>query len=81
MSDPRLTNQQKYLTGATLTLKRWVQPRPGWDHDHCAFCAAKLAGQEFPDALHEGYVTGNGDHWVCAACFADFRSTFQWQIV
>jgi hypothetical protein len=73
-SDPRITNQQKYLSGVSLVKKQWVRPRAEWDHDHCAFCWAKFAGAEMPDALHEGYVTAEGEHWVCPTCFADFSS-------
>jgi len=80
MADPRLTNQAKFLAGKTLAFRQWSSPRPGWDHDHCAFCWVKLAGSEVPGALHEGYATPNGEHWVCASCFADFRAMFQWQV-
>lgn len=81
MADPRLTNQQKYLAGASLAFKQWVRPCPEWNHDHCSFCWAKFGGSELPDALHEGYVTENGEHWVCVTCFTDFRELFQWQVV
>jgi len=80
VSDPRITNQHKYLDGVELFKRKWVNPRPDWDHDHCAFCWAKFAGPEVPETLHEGYATLNGEHWVCGECFADFQARFQWSV-
>jgi hypothetical protein len=31
-----------------------------------------------PDSLSEGYTTDAEKHWVCDACFEDFRERFQW---
>ncbi len=36
--DGRLTGQEKYLRGVTLTWRSWSTDRPDWDHDHCEFC-------------------------------------------
>jgi hypothetical protein len=80
MTDQRLTNQQRYLTGVHLTLKPWFRVRPDWDHDHCAFCWAKFTDLELPNALREGYVTDDDQHWICAQCFEDFHVAFQWRI-
>ena len=80
--DWRLTGQERYLRGATLVRKRWVAPRPEWDHDHCAFCWAK-----FPHEVEEGYTTteahpsGAGYHWICEPCFGDFAERFGWRVV
>jgi hypothetical protein len=69
------------LAGMTLMWVDWHAPRPGWDHDHCAFCWTKFAGPETPDTLHAGYATLDRYYWICAQCFADFREVFEWQVV
>ena len=79
--DSRITNQPEYLSGVSLTRRVWSQPAPRWDHDHCAFCWAKFAGSDIPGAIQEGYATLDGDHWVCDACFQDFRIPFGWSVV
>jgi ribosomal protein S27AE len=69
--------QERFLTGATLTFRRYEPPRPDWDHDHCEFCGAKFMAADHPDVLHEGYATAD-NRWVCPPCFADFRNQFGW---
>lgn len=76
--DWRLTNQEKYLEAKRLTLKRWTQTRPHWDHDHCAFCSAKFMDRDHPDILREGYATDDDRHWVCPRCYHDFKAAFAW---
>lgn len=78
--DWRLTNQEKYLLGCSWTWKRYRAPRPEWDHDHCAFCWAKLSEPGGAGELHEGYSTSDDRHWLCATCFADFRERFGWTL-
>lgn len=53
-SDPRLSKQAEYLTGVTLVRKKWLRPKPDWDHDHCAFCWAAFAEFEGLEFLREG---------------------------
>lgn len=77
--DWRLSFQSEHLHGATLIRKVWVQTRPDWDHDHCAFCWAKFGPPSQPDMLHEGYATSDEYDWVCPTCFEDFRERFGWQ--
>ena len=77
-SDGRLANQEQYLKGKRLTLKKWTQLRPGWDHDHCEFCSAKFMAVDAPDILREGYATDDEYHWVCKRCFDDFKHAFGW---
>jgi hypothetical protein len=79
--DWRLTGQERYLTGAVLEWADWLPPRPGWDHDHCAFCGDKFAGPDLPDARQVGYATTDRYHWVCPPCFIGFRGRFGWQVV
>jgi hypothetical protein len=79
-TDPRITNQKKFLFGVVLKKRTWSRQAPEWDHDHCAFCWAKFSDVDDVDALHEGYATSDMDHWVCTTCFADFRTHFQWLI-
>jgi hypothetical protein len=78
--DWRLTNQEKYLQGATLHWRRYRAPRPEWDHDHCEFCWATFFETPAPDALQAGYTTDDEYRWICEVCFADFRDRFAWQV-
>jgi len=78
--DWRLTSQAEYLTGVTLVRKKWVRPKPDWDHDHCSFCWAKFADFEGPEFLREGYTTTDDYYWICPECFADFRELFKWHV-
>lgn len=76
--DWRLQGQEKFLKGASLTLRTWSSPNPRWDHDHCAFCWAKIAATSIPDAVQEAYATAGLKHWVCRQCFEDFQERFEW---
>jgi hypothetical protein len=79
-NDWRLTNQQNYLKNAELSFDQYVAPSAEWDHDHCVFCWDKfMQGQ--PDTLTEGYVTTDGQHWVCEQCFEDFKQEFGFKVV
>jgi hypothetical protein len=80
--DPRLQGQERYLQGATLTLRPWSSDRPDWDHDHCDFCWVHLGSHIFdddPETQLEGWATADSNHWVCRTCFEDFRERFGWQ--
>jgi hypothetical protein len=74
--DWRIAGQEKYLLGAVLELRTYSPPRPNWDHDHCEFCWSMFCQSGEPGCLHEGYVTGDGKHWICRDCFHDFRDRF-----
>lgn len=78
--DWRLQGQERFLQRAVLRRARWTRPRPGWDHDHCAFCWAKFMEEDQPEVLHEGYTTPDRYHWICAACFGDFKDRFGWRL-
>lgn len=81
--DWRLMGQEKFLQGVHLTRKPWWSYRPGWDHDHCAFCTVHFADhilEDDPDTQLEGWVTDDDCTWVCDACFADFREKFAWVV-
>jgi hypothetical protein len=81
VSDWRIRSQATYLKGVVLIRAEWVRPTPDWDHDHCQFCWATFAEADIlPDALHEGFVTVGLDHWICPACFDDFKEEFLWRI-
>jgi len=77
--DWRLTNQQNYLMGVSLTRHQWYSARPGWDHDHCEFCWAKFGLKGESEMLTEGYCTEDGYYWVCVPCFNDFYARFKWK--
>lgn len=79
-NDWRLTGQEKYLKGVTLYRKRYVAPRPDWDHDHCEFCWAKFMDSDAPEIQREGYATEGDKKWVCSSCYEDFKHTFKWLV-
>ena len=76
--DWRLRDQAKYLRGAVFKWQSYQSPGPDWDHDHCEFCFVKFMDTDAPDILRVGFVT-EGQRWVCAACFQDFRARFDFQ--
>ncbi len=78
-SDWRLTDQQEYLQGKTLHWRRWVPPKKTWDHDHCAFCWARICDVE--DGQPEAWTTEDNYWWVCKKCGEDFRETLQWTLI
>ena len=49
MSDWRLTNQEKYLSGKRLLKKQFV-PTERNDHEHCRFCWERFDKVNHPDA-------------------------------
>jgi len=80
VEDWRLNGQERYLGRAVLHWAKWHRPRPAWDHDHCAFCWAKFMDEPHPDVFRAGYTTPDKYHWICSACFRDFRELFGWQV-
>ena len=85
-SDWRLTNQEKYLKGVALRLRKFhvAVGHPAWDHEHCDFCWAKIVEKkesEDSELLMEAYATEDGAHWICPKCVEDFRVQFGWIIV
>jgi len=83
MSEPndwRLTNQERYLKGATLIWGRYAPANPENDHDQCEFCWAKFMTNDRPELLHEGYSTPDGYRWICRTCFDDFVDMFGWHV-
>jgi hypothetical protein len=79
-NDWRLRNQFAYLRGLSLIWQRYRALNEGWDHDHCEFCWSKFAEHDNPEVLREGYTTPDTMHWVCSACFEDFKDLFEWQV-
>jgi hypothetical protein len=79
-NDWRLSGQERYLQGRSWSRRRYTGRRPGWDHDHCSFCYAKLMEGQAADVLDEGYATEDGYYWVCPSCFEDFREMFAWKL-
>jgi hypothetical protein len=57
--------------------------RPGWDHDHCAFCQADFAAVKTDHVCFTaGYVTADDNYtWICQSCFEDFKAEFQWHVI
>ncbi len=94
--DWRLTGQDRYLKGISLTHKPYRVYSEKWEHDHCAFCGAKFIDPSFSDAHRKladdpavqiaGYTTtadyrrGAEYEWICESCFADFVEEFEWKV-
>jgi hypothetical protein len=36
--------------------------------------------QDYPEVLHFGYATEDSYHWICEACFNDFKERFGWTL-
>ena len=80
---------QPFLIGVSFVRKTYGAFRPGWKHDHCVGCGAKLAepGSDGEEILHEGYATtsdyvhGVNYDWVCVACFEQFHGVMNWKDV
>jgi hypothetical protein len=87
----RTGQEQVFPPGTTLELRRYRPHRPGWDHDHCIFCWAKLMDPDLSQAslraieddqqiLTSGYTAGPvGGDWVCPSCFEEFAKQFGWR--
>jgi hypothetical protein len=80
LKDWRLTNQEKYLKGATLYFRSYDPANPTNDHDHCEFCSVKFMTAPSPGALTSGYTTADKYRWICGDCYGHFRDLFQWQV-
>lgn len=79
--DWRLNGQEKFLTGVQFQKKQYQAPSPKWDHAHCEFCWAKFMETEGKDILLEGYVSQDGENWICSQCFSDFQESFQFKVI
>lgn len=83
----KLLETLEFLRGQSFIWKPYKAYRPGWEHDHCAACAATLveAGVDGEDVIHEGYATtasyklGEDYEWVCNECFQEFGDAMEWQ--
>jgi hypothetical protein len=78
-NDWRLGKHVLSLKGATVMWAEVPAPDEDWDHDHCAFCWDKFM-QGCDDTLTEGYVTTDGQHWICKPCFEDFKQEFEFKV-
>lgn len=78
MSDWRLYGQEDYLQGKALKYTKFVT-RGRNDHEHCAFCTAKIA-EEGVGEYTCGYATEDLYWWVCEECFEDFKERFEWTL-
>ena len=82
----RLLNAE-FLRRQKFRFKRYIAPRPEWDHDHCSGCWAKFMDRAGPGIQLDGYaVTADGErregyHWVCASCFEALKDQLDWSVV
>ncbi|MHC4822795.1 MAG: hypothetical protein ACYTEP_02125 [Planctomycetota bacterium] len=81
-ADWRLFGQRKYLQAADLEWRAYApaSANPNRDHDHCEFCSATFTVEKGKDTLQEGFVTADGERWVCRSCFEDFHEPFAWSV-
>ena len=71
------------LSGITLHRRNYFLWRPGWDHDHCAFCWRKfvVAGNRAePEDASQGWTTDSEYYWICDACFEKYLRHFGWKV-
>jgi hypothetical protein len=71
----------KWTRDATLEFRKYSRPSETWDHDHCAACWAKFMELPAPDVLDQGYVTTDGDRWICPNCFQELKDAMGWKLV
>jgi hypothetical protein len=71
----------RQVRGAELQFTKYAHPNEAWDHDHCEACFAKFMEAEGPDIFTEGYVTTDGERWVCQRCFRDLKEAMGWTLV
>lgn len=76
-NDWRITNQMRYLHGATLK-KASFEASETNDHEHCEFCFKTFG--EYDGMLKTGYCTLDEYRWICVNCFHDFAELFEWKI-
>ena len=75
--DWRLLNgQEEYLHGIALIHHSYRPADSTNDHDHCEFCMIKFGKGD--DDLKQGYSTEDGNIWICAQCYNDFKTLFKW---
>ena len=74
-NDWRLANQINYLHKKHLQRIRFKHFKPGWDHEHCEFCSARIDADD-----NEAYTTEDKYYWICEECFNDFKDMFEWTV-
>lgn len=75
-NDWRFMGQDEYLLGVKLVRRKY----DGDGHAHCEFCWHKFMknAEGVEDCSSEGYVTENGEYWICDNCYKDFFEPFEW---
>lgn len=76
VDDYRLRDQARYLLGANVVRSPYVPALSGWDVAHCVFCLVPFVDSARHAVMPEGFVTLDGLHWICPACYQDFRQAF-----
>jgi hypothetical protein len=79
-SDWRIDNARR-TRGASLKRTQYRAKSASWEHEHCQACWAKFMENGPADTLKEGYVTTEGDRWICPECFDDLREAMTWTLV
>ena len=50
------------------------------DHEHCSICFTKIGDDEHCQCEHIGFFCKETGDWLCASCFDDFKTLFNWSI-
>ncbi len=81
INDWRLRGQDEYMQNEVFEYVRFTLERDG-GHAHCEFCWHKFMedSNAISDCSDSGYRSVSGKHWVCGACFADFRDMLHWTV-
>ena len=87
--DWRYTYHLELLRGQSFRFCAYQEEQFGNDHHHCSACWQKIAERDWPEVVHQGYVTryaipdGSGKwqwNWVCENCYSDLRELLNWQL-
>lgn len=78
-NDWRITNQEDYLKDKMMKKIKYKDVASDTSHDHCAFCWDKISAAK--NDLHDAYCTLDEKHFVCEACFNDFKKSFNFKLL
>ncbi len=68
---------QRFMVNAKLKKSTFL-PCDENDHEHCTMCGVKFSKAQ--NDMHEGYVTLDGQHWVCPECLNDYAKEYSWTL-
>lgn len=66
--------EKTYLHKKKLIVKPFLGPKGA--HDHCELCWARFSNN--PGDLQNGYYEPISKSWICADCYNELESLFEW---